>query len=349
MLRRAFSSLRGNFVIGVLVTNLLSVLVAMFIWGPLSRRFFPAGHFLAPYLPMAIATALAIPISSTVSGRYTKPIQDMLEATKSISQGDYSVRVKEEGAGEMAELLRSFNRMTGELGSTELMRSDFTNNFSHEFKTPIVSIRGFAKRLRTGNLSPEKQEEYLAFIEEESQRLSNLASSVLLLAKYDSLNLVGEQTDFDLDEQIRTCVLRLENQWTAKGLRWDLDLPSLPYRSNAEMLDHVWGNLLSNAVKFSREGGSISITGRREGERIIVSIRDFGIGIPKEEQGHIFDKFYQADAAHASEGNGLGLPLVKRILELAGGHVYVQSQVGEGTTFTVELPGREQQAGGVKH
>ena len=152
----------------------------------------------------------------------------MVEATKSISRGDYAVRVAEEGTGDIAELLHSFNRMTAELGSTELMRNDFINTFSHEFKTPIVSIRGFARRLRRGGLTEQQQNEYLDFIVEESQRLADLASSVLLLSKYESQKLVGEQTDYDLDEQIRTCVLRLESQWSAKDLVFELDLPGCP-------------------------------------------------------------------------------------------------------------------------
>lgn len=314
MLKRMLYSLRGNFMACVLVTNFLSGIVTSFVWMPLSWHIFPAGHFLTPYIPMVLAILIAIPISSAVSRRSAKPIQDMLEATKSISQGDYSVRVQEVGEGDMAELLHSFNRMTAELGSTELMRNDFINTFSHEFRTPIVSIRGFAKRLRSGQLAEEKRQEYLQFIDQESQRLANLANSVLLIAKYENLNLVGEQTEFDLDEQIRTCVLRLESQWSARNITFDLDLPKLTYRSNVEMMEHVWANLIGNAVKFTREGGTIFLSGQQEAGRITVRIRDQGIGIPEEALGHIFDKFYQGDTAHAAEGNGLGLPLVKRIL-----------------------------------
>ena len=153
---------------------------------------------MAPWIPMLLSTLLALPIASFVSRRSAKPIQDMLEATKSISRGDYSVRVEEGGSGDVAELLRSFNRMTAELGSTEMMRNDFINTFSHEFKTPIVSIRGFARRLRKGGLTETQQNEYLDFIAEESERLSHLASNVLLISRYETEKLVGEQTDYDL-------------------------------------------------------------------------------------------------------------------------------------------------------
>lgn len=262
----------------------------------------------------------------------------MLEATKSISRGDFTVRVAEEGEDDMRELLHSFNQMTAELGSTELMRNDFINTFSREFKTPIVSIRGFARRLRSGNLTRQQQEEYLQFIAEESERLSNLSSSVLLIAKYENQKLITEQTDYDLDEQIRTCILRLESQWSAKNLLFDLDMPQLPYRNNSEMMDHVWMNLIGNAVKFSHEGGAIHIRAKKEDSHITVWIRDEGIGICPEHISHIFDKFYQEDTAHASSGNGLGLSLVHRILELCGGEIQAESQAGQGATFCVRLP-----------
>lgn len=338
MLKKLMQSTRWRFILCVIVTNLLSSTLTVFVWLPLSRHLFPARHVLAPYIPMMIATAAAIPISSAISLHSAKPIQDMLEATKAISRGDFSVRVDEEGEGDLGELLRSFNRMTEELGSTELMRNDFINTFSHEFKTPIVSIRGFARRMRDGNLTREQQEEYLQFIAEESERLSNLSSSVLLIARYENQRLVTEQTDYALDEQIRTCILRLESQWSAKGLLFDLDLPELPYRNNMEMMDHVWMNLIGNAVKFSRPGGAIHIRAEKEKSHITVWIRDEGIGIRPEHIAHIFDKFYQGDTAHASGGNGLGLSLVHRILELCGGEIQAESREGQGATFCVRLP-----------
>ena len=338
MLKKLMQSTRWRFILCVIVTNLLSSVLTVFVWMPLSRSLFPAGHVLAPYIPLIIAALAAIPISSAVSLHSAKPIQDMLEATKAISRGDYSVRVSEEGEGDLGELLHSFNQMTAELGSTELMRNDFINTFSHEFKTPIVSIRGFARRLRSGNLTEQQREEYLQFIAEESERLSNLSSSVLLIAKYENQNLVTEQVSYDLDEQIRTCILRLESQWSAKNILFDLDLPRLPYRNNMEMMDHVWLNLIGNAVKFSHDGGTIHIRGKNEKNHITVWIRDEGIGIRPEHIPHIFDKFYQEDTAHASAGNGLGLSLVHRIMELSGGEIQVESQEGQGTTFCIRLP-----------
>lgn len=338
MLNKLIHSARWRFILCVIVTNLLSSTLTVFVWVPLSRNLFPSGHALAPYIPLVIATLVAIPISSAVSLHSAKPIQDMLEATKAISKGDFSVRIPEEGAGELGELLHSFNQMTAELGSTELMRNDFINTFSHEFKTPIVSIRGFARRLRNGGLTWQQQDEYLQFIAEESQRLSNLANSVLLIAKYENLKLITGQTEYDLAEQIRTCILRLESQWTARNIRFDLELPPLPYRNNLEMMDHVWMNLIGNAVKFSHDGGAVHIAAKNEKSHITVWIRDEGIGICPEHIPHIFDKFYQEDTAHASDGSGLGLSLVRRILELSGGEIQAESQAHQGTTFCVRLP-----------
>lgn len=338
MLKKLIHSTRWRFILCVMITNLLSIIVTTFVWLPLSINLFPVRHMLTPYMPMVIATLAAIPISSAISRHSAKPIQDMVEATKSISKGDFSVRVSEEGEGEIRELLHSFNQMTAELGSTELMRNDFINTFSHEFKTPIVSIRGFARRLRSGNLTAQQQEEYLAFIAEESERLSNLSSSILLIAKYENQKLVTEQTTYDLDEQIRTCILRLEGPWSAKNLLFDLDLPKLAYRNNLEMMEHVWMNLISNAVKFSHEGGTIHIRAKKEDSHITVWIRDEGIGVKQEHISHLFDKFYQEDTAHASAGNGLGLALVHRIIELSQGEIHVESQEDHGTVFIVRLP-----------
>ena len=338
MIKRMLHSSRGIFVTCVAITNVLSGFLTTFIWLKLSD-FAPMSALpQSPLLPMLISTLVAIPISSVVSKRSAKPLQDMMKATKSISKGDYSVRVEESGEGDICELLHSFNQMTAELGSTEMMRNDFINTFSHEFKTPIVSIRGFAKRLRNENLSPEKKKKYLEYIAEESERLSDLTSSVLLIARYENQKLVAEQSEYDLDEQIRSCVLRMEALWSAKNITFEMDLPKLPYINNVEMMEHVWMNLISNAIKFSHDGGHIFITSTQNANSIAVTIRDEGIGISPSEIGHIFDKFYQADTAHSSVGNGLGLPLAHRIVQLSGGSISVKSEIGRGTAFTVTLP-----------
>ena len=338
MLKKLLLSPRGRFITCVVMTNILSGILTIFVWIPLSHHLFPAGHVSSPYMPMLISAVAAIPISSVLSRISAKPIQDMLEATTAISQGDFSVRVEESAEGDMGKLLHSFNQMTAELGNTEIMRNDFINVFSHEFRTPIVSIRGFAKRLRSKNLTEAQREEYLNFIVSESERLSDLAGNILLISKYENQNHVTEKGNYRLDEQIRTCILRMESLWSARNIQFDMDLPELSIHANAEMLDHVWQNLISNAIKFSHDAGTIYISARKENSHITVWIRDEGIGISQEHIGHIFDKFYQEDTAHATSGNGLGLALVKRIMQLCGGEIRVESQEGYGTMFVAKLP-----------
>lgn len=335
-------STRGQFIICVAISNLLSGIFSLLIWAPLTIRVLPPGHFLSPWGPMVLSIIMAIPIASLISKVTAKPIQQMLECTQAIAKGDYSMRVSENGSGDMAKLIHSFNAMTEELGNTELMRSDFINTFSHEFKTPIVSIRGFAKRLRKGNISQEKQNEYLDFIADESLRLSDLASNILLLSKYETQQKVVEKTMYDLDEQIRACVLKLEPQWTSRKIIFEMDLKTIRYYGNSEMMEHVWMNLLTNAIKFSLDGATIHILAQCDDSTITVAIQDEGIGIHPDALSHIFDKFYQEDASHTVGGNGLGLPLVKRIITLCDGSITVASTPKQGSCFTVTLPCKNQ-------
>ena len=228
--------------------------------------------------------------------------------------------------------------MTDELGSTEMFRNDFINNFSHEFKTPIVSIRGFAKQLQNDDLSEEQRREYIDIIVNESDRLASMSSNILLLTKFENQQMVTDKTEFYLDEQIRKCILLLEKDWAKKNIEFDIDLNEIRYYSNEEMLSHVWLNILNNAIKFTPEKGTVTVKCYHDSSNITVKIIDNGIGMDDKTQRHIFDKFYQGDASHTSIGNGLGLPLAKRVVTLCGGKISVKSQMGKGTTFIVRLP-----------
>ena len=219
-----------------------------------------------------------------------------------------------------------------------MFRENFINSFSHEFKTPIVSIQGFAKQLKKENLSEEKKQEYIDIIISESKRLTNLSSNILMLSKLENQQIITDKTSFSLDEQIRNCILLLEKQWTAKDISFDIDMQEIQYTTNAEMLSQVWVNIIGNAIKFSPEGSSIRIKLFKESDVITAEITDRGIGMDQQTISHIFERFYQGDRAHASEGNGLGLPLVKRIVELCNGNIRVESQYGKGTNFIVTLP-----------
>lgn len=268
-----------------------------------------------------------------------RPMNDLVHAMHAVSQGDFSVRVDADDVpGDMGELVSSFNDMATELGGLEMFRKDFINNFSHEFKTPIVSIRGFAKQLERDDLTDEQRREYLDIIVTESDRLANMASNVLLLSKLENQTIVTDREDYRLDEQLRRCVLLLEKQWSEKELEPDVELEEITYRGNEEMMNHVWVNLLSNAVKFSPRGGRLTVRLVREGESAVCSVGDEGPGMDEASRRRVFEKFYQADTAHATEGNGLGLSLVKRIADLCGGSVDVDSEPGRGSTFTVRLP-----------
>lgn len=338
MMSRLFRTPRSMMVLLVTLTNLLSALIGICVSTFVIGRLPPDIAHIIPLPEIIVTVLLSIPLSALFSKRTMKPFDDMIQATKSISQGDYSVRVEEAGSGEMRELLHSFNQMTAELEGTELMRSDFIDTFSHEFKTPIVSIRGFAKRLKRNDLSDEQREEYLNYIVSQSERLSGLASDILLLSRYEHQQIVVDRKVYELDEQLRRCILLLEKQWESRNITFDLDLPPLRWEGNEEMLDHVWLNLIGNAVKFSPEGGTIAVTAVSDGGFVNISIADHGPGMSQQTLEHIFDKFYQGDTAHTGQGNGLGLTLVRRIVDLCDGEIKVKSRLGEGSIFCICLP-----------
>jgi signal transduction histidine kinase len=258
-----------------------------------------------------------------------------------LASGDFKARLEIEGPlakhSAVKEVTDSFNRMAEELQSTEMLRSDFINNFSHEFKTPIVSIAGFAKLLRRGSLPAEKQEEYLAIIETESMRLSQMATNVLNLTKVENQTILTDVTEYNLSEQIRSCILLLSEKWEQKNIEYALDFNEYTIHANEELLKQVWINLLGNAVKFTPVGGLIEVRITEQENNITVSVRNTGSEIAPEHQERIFNKFYQADESHASEGNGIGLAIVKRVVELHEGEISVSSGSGS-TTFTVTLP-----------
>ena len=271
-------------------------------------------------------------------GRITKISQGMTE----IAKGNFKIRVdvkdKEETISELGELERSFNQMASDLDGIEMFRNDFINNFSHEFKTPIVSIRGFARQLQLGNLTEDQKKEYVDIIAEESSRLSTMSQNVLLLTKLENQSIVSEKTDFYLDEQIRHSILLLEKSWSEKDIEFDIDMDEIEYTFNEEMLSHVWINLLSNAIKFTSHGGSIKCTLKKQESCIVATVEDSGIGMDEKTQKRIFEKFYQGDSSHTTAGNGIGLNIVKCIVDLAGGKIEVESAEGKGSKFIIFLP-----------
>ena len=284
---------------------------------------------------VVVITATTIPL---------RPVSNLILQMNRLASGDFQARLKFgrllTSHPALAELTDSFNKMAEELGNTEMLRNDFINNFSHEFKTPIVSVAGFAKVLKRGGLTPEQQAEYLNIIEAESLRLSYMATNVLNLTRIENQSILTNVSRFNLSEQIRSCILLLEHKWAPKELEWKLDFGEHEICGNEELLKQVWINLIDNAVKFSAHGDIVEIRLAQKEQEIRVSVINSGPEIPAEAREKIFNKFYQADESHSSEGNGVGLAIVKRVAQLHGGRALVRSQGGI-TEFTVELPCKE--------
>lgn len=267
-----------------------------------------------------------------------RPLYTFMQAIHSVSEGNFQTKIYLEHPKEFRELSRCFNQMTEELAGIEMMRSDFINNFSHEFKTPMVSILGFAKLLKRGNLTADEQEEYLDIIIEEAKRLTSLSSNILNLSKIESMSLLTDSTNFNVGEQIRECVVLLENKWAEKDISFHFHLLEQTINGNESLLKQVWTNLIDNAIKFSPVKSEISLSMSRDNDSFTVTITDYGSGMDEKTQHYIFDKFYQGDSSHSSEGNGLGLTLVKKIVELHHGSIVVKSQPLQGCSFLITLP-----------
>jgi signal transduction histidine kinase len=271
-----------------------------------------------------------------------KYVNRLIDQMNHLAAGDFKTRLSygKPLANHPAfrEITDSFNKMAEELEHTEILRSDFVNNFSHEFKTPIVSIQGFAKLLKKGNLSEAEKEEYLDIIEEESMRLSAMAMNILNMTKVENQTILTNTSTYNLSEQIRSCVLMLEKRWTSKKIEFSLEFEEEEICANEELLRQVWLNLIDNAVKYSPEYGFVAIRIREDMDGWChVVIANSGEEIPEDKRSKIFEKFYQADESHSAEGNGIGLAIVKYVTELHGGEVSVECANGV-TAFTVKLP-----------
>jgi signal transduction histidine kinase len=296
----------------------------------------------APFNSLIVMFALSIVLGAAIAAFFSRkalrPLRDIIKATNEVASGNFNVTVESKGIQELEELSHSFNRMTKELSSIEALRSDFISNFSHEFKTPIVSIRGFAKLLREGGVSDADKDEYLEIIFAESERLANLSTNILNLSKYEAIEIITEKTDFRLDEQVRRAILLSEQKWAEKNINIDIRMDNATFFGDADLTQQIWVNLLDNAIKFTKPEGNIGITLIDLPASISLAIQDDGMGMDKETQTRIFDKFYQEDKSHTQDGNGLGLPMAKRIAQLHGGTIKADSTPGSGSVFTVVLP-----------
>ncbi len=282
---------------------------------------------------------LGIIITFALRRLFISPLIKLVDAMNKVAGGDFSIRLDSKcKRSDLTEVYTSFNTMVKELSNTDTLQADFISNVSHEFKTPLNAIEGYASLLQDSSLSPTEQSDYIDKIMFNTRRLTELVGNVLLLSKVSSQNIQPKPTRYRLDEQIRQALLALESRWEKKEIDFDIELDIIEYNGMENLLGHVWTNLIDNAVKFSSKGGAIEIRLRRLENSVCFSIRNYGTIIPEESLKNIFTKFYQCDTSRKSEGYGLGLPLAKRIVEESKGSISVVSNEASGTLFKVILP-----------
>jgi signal transduction histidine kinase len=272
----------------------------------------------------------------------TRPVQKITQALEKVMQGDLSVRIEKKKSIDphngFNTIIDYFNRMTQELSGVETLRTDFISNVSHELKTPLAVMQNYGTMLQQPELSEEKRLEYARAITDSSRSLANMVANILKLNKLENQTIYPDTKVYDLGSQLGECLVGLEDVWDKKNIEIDADLAeNVLVKADPELLTLVWNNLFSNAIKFTDPGGRVSLSLRTEGDLAVVDVTDTGCGISPEVGKHIFEKFYQGDTSHATHGNGLGLALVKRVMDITGGDISVSSVVGQGSTFTVRL------------
>ena len=337
--RRTHLSLRIRFTLLVIIEMVVIALISEIVTSLLGKYFDISIQIPGAVWAVLISVVLGSAVTTFLGKKIFDPIQKLGEAMSRVADGNFEIRLDDKcGFREIQEIYNNFNLMTRELQSTEILQTDFVSNVSHEFKTPINAIEGYATLLQDEeNPLTDEQSQYVGKILFNTKRLSKLVGNILLLSKVDNQTIQTKQVTFRIDEQIRQSVVLLEAEWTKKEIDFDVDLEVAEYTGNENLMLHVWNNLLGNAIKFSPQNGFIGIKLIKKDGRIIYTITDNGPGIPEDMQKHIFDRFYQSDSSHKEEGNGLGLALVQQIIEQSGGEVGVENKAGGGCQFTVTL------------
>lgn len=347
-LRKRNRKLNFFFIFHLVTITFLIIVLAAITGLLLTRLFYVKDPHGTPVMLFFFWMTLSVTVSNFLLYRRLARVFDAVrvinDATEKVARGDFSVRVKLDEhihIVEFEELYDSFNQMVQELGTIETLRDDFVADVSHEIKTPIAAINGYATLLQDESMTREERQEHLQSILYNCKRLTALTGNILMLSKLDNGTIHQKKQLFRLDEQIRRIVLSMEDEWTKKEMELDIEMDPVTYNGDEDLLYHVWLNLISNAIKFSNKGGllQIRLEDNAAGTGLVcATIRDTGVGIRADQQNHIYDKFYQADRSRSKEGNGLGLALVKQITDICGISISVRSKQGQGTTFILELP-----------
>lgn len=306
-------------------------------WNDVLQSIIPIGYW------SLVAVGLTLFTRKKMKDTYEEPIHKLAEATRKVANGDFSIYVPTLHTRDKLDyldvMILDFNKMVEELGSIETLKTDFVSNVSHEMKTPIAVIKNSAQLLQMRMVSEKQRIEYAKTIENAAGRLSDLITNILKLNKLENQKISPKTETYDVCRQICDCVIQFENKWEEKELELEMDLEDTAMiQADKQLMELVWNNLLSNAIKFTGLGGTIKIQQRSDEDYIRVSVSDTGCGMSQEIKKHIFDKFYQGDTSHSIEGNGLGLALVHRVIQLLDGEIQVVSELGKGSTFTVILP-----------
>lgn len=318
----------------VLISCFVSVLFIKFVENgykmTLDSVLFAGGIF----VPLAII--LGISNHNMFKNTY-KQFADLADGLEKAVEGDFYAKLDPSKVDIMSKVYENFNRVTDELKNVRNMQEEFVNNYSHELRTPITSIKGFTEMLLEEDVSEEDRKKYLKIILDSANRLTNLAEESILMTKLES-QVILEKEEYSLSEQIRNCIIMLEPQWSAKNIDINVEIEEITYNGNKDIMQHLWMNLINNSIKYNKENGKLNISLKKNNKNeIIVTISDTGIGMTEEQILHIFEKYYQVEKNKTIQGLGLGLTIVNKILNLINGKIEVTSKLGEGSTFTVVL------------
>lgn len=317
-----------------------AIIIAILVAAIIAKVFDISLNTVPGMFVLLLCASIVGAVSVFINRLLLKPISELSKKMTEVSSGNFDARLEESGVliSEIRDIYSSFNLMAAELGATETIQSDFVSNVSHEIKTPLSAIEGYVTLLQDSDCSDEEKKQYIEKILFNTERLSELVGNILLLSKIENRSIEPKSATFRLDEQIRQSIMLLEQKWEEKELELDVDMESVTFKCDKGLLLHVWNNLISNAVKFSPRGGTIKIRLTENDDRILFIIDDEGPGISQNARKHIFDKFYQEDSSHKQDGNGLGLALVKRILDTLRGDVTTENLTPKGCRFSVTLP-----------